>query len=115
MQPDGSFQWQRCRSAITQKKGELEDWEREIFDQGSLIFGCDTCQTVCPHNQHIPISPIKEFTEDRIDSLTRADLEGLTRKEFLAKYPNRAFTWRGPGVLIRNLQLMEEREQRSLK
>lgn len=109
MQADGSFIAERCRSGITQKKGKLEDWELEIFYRDTVIFGCDVCQTVCPHNQGVKISPIREFVEDRIDSLTLEDLEGLTKKQLQAKYPNRAFTWRGPEVLRRNLRLMGEK------
>lgn len=110
LQKDGSFLAERCRSGITQKKGELEPWELAIFYQDSLIFGCDICQQVCPHNQNVPRSFIKEFTEDRIDSLTEEELEGLSRKQFLQKYPDRAFTWRGPEILRRNLKLMREKK-----
>ncbi len=107
MQEDGGFILERCRSGITQKKGDLEDWELEILYKDKVIFGCDVCQTVCPHNQGVAISPIKEFVEERIDSLTMEELEGLTRRQLQEKYPNRAFTWRGPEVLRRNLKLME--------
>ena len=110
MQADGGFVMERCRSGITQKKGELEDWELEIFYKDPVIFGCDVCQTVCPHNQNVKVSPIKEFTEARIDSLCLEDLEGLSRKQLQAKYPDRAFTWRGPEVLRRNLRLMEKKD-----
>ena len=110
MGADGGFAMERCRSGITQKKGTLEPWELDIFYRDSVIFGCDICQTVCPHNQGAAISPIKEFTENRIDQLSLADLEGLTRKQLQEKYPNRAFTWRGPEVLRRNLRLMEEKD-----
>lgn len=109
MQEDGGFIMERCRSGITQKKGELEKWELEIFYKDDAIFGCDVCQRVCPHNKGIATSPIKEFVEERIDSLEMEDLEGLSRKQFQEKYPNRAFTWRGPEVLRRNLRLMEEK------
>ncbi len=107
MMEDGGFVLERCRSGITQKKGDLEDWELEIFYKDKVIFGCDVCQTVCPHNQGVAISQVKEFVEERIDSLTMEELEGLTRKQLQEKYPNRAFTWRGPEVLRRNLKLME--------
>ena len=109
MSEDGGFVMERCRSGITQKKGELEDWELEIFYKDELIFGCDVCQSVCPHNKGIAVSPIKEFVQEHIDSLKMEDLEGLSRKGLQEKYPNRAFTWRGPEVLRRNLRLMEEK------
>ena len=109
MKEDGGFIMERCRSGITQKKGELEDWELDIFYKDDLIFGCDVCQKVCPHNKAVEVSPIKEFVEEHIDSLTMKDLEGLSKKSLQEKYPNRAFTWRGPEVLRRNLRLMEEK------
>lgn len=111
LQSDGSFRAERCRSGITQKKGELEPWELNIFYRDSLIFGCDICQQVCPHNQQVSRSPIKEFIENRIDFLIQEDIEGLSKKQFLAKYPDRAFTWRGPEVLRRNLKLMERKRR----
>lgn len=107
--PEGNYDWSRCRSAITQKKGELSEEELRIFYKDRLIFGCDLCQTVCPYNQQAQPSSIPEFTEDRIDFLTLEDLEGLSRKAFLQKYPERAFTWRGPEVLRRNLRLFAEK------
>lgn len=117
MKEDGSFEARRCLSGITQKKGELEDWEKEIFFKEHMIFGCDVCQSVCPYNQDLPVTPIKEFRDSCIDSLTMEDLEGLSRKQFLEKYPHRAFTWRGPAVLRRNLTLLaqHDKEQEQIK
>ncbi|MEG1942975.1 MAG: DUF1730 domain-containing protein, partial [Angelakisella sp.] len=33
----------RCRSAITQKKGELTLWEQQEIKDGGLVWGCDCC------------------------------------------------------------------------
>ena len=38
----------------------------------------------------------------------RDELEGLSEKQFKQKFSDRAFTWRGKKVLIRNLELFEE-------
>ncbi len=96
----------RCASHISQKKGNLTESEIAILKKSGLIFGCDMCQKVCPHNNITP-KPMKEFTEDIIDSLSSSDIENLSNKEFLSKYKNRAFSWRGKVVLLRNIKLIE--------
>lgn len=100
------FQLDRCASHISQKKGDLAEHEIAILKKSNLIFGCDICQRVCPHNNISP-KPMKEFTEDLIHSLSVYDLENLSNREFLRKYKNRAFSWRGRNVLVRNLKLLE--------
>ena len=40
-------------------------------------------------------------------ALTLPDVAGQTRRQFLERYPGRAFTWRGPGPLQRNLELKD--------
>lgn len=96
----------RCASHISQKKGNLTESEIAILKKSGLIFGCDMCQKVCPHNNITP-KPMKEFTEDIIDFLSSSDIENLSNKEFLSKYKNRAFSWRGKVVLLRNIKLIE--------
>lgn len=98
------FDIEKCASHISQKKGDLTDSEVAILKKSGLIFGCDMCQKVCPHNNITP-KPMKEFTEDLIHSLNSEDVENLSNKEFMRKYKDRAFSWRGKNVLIRNLDL----------
>ena len=100
------FKYDTCKSYLTQKKGELTDREQHIIAKTPLVFGCDVCQEVCPHNQSIPATPIPEFqrVEPYIDI---NELETLTNKEFKAKYGNRAFSWRGKKILIRNQNIIE--------
>ena len=79
----------------------------DISSAQECLWGCDLCQRVCPYNAHPAMSPISDFREDLISSLTPADLEGLTNRTFREKYGDRAFAWRGPAVLRRNLALRE--------
>ena len=102
------FKFDTCKSYLTQKKGELTSEEEHIIAKTPLVFGCDVCQEVCPHNQSIPATPIPEFqrVEPYIDI---NELETLTNKEFKAKYGNRAFSWRGKKILMRNQNIIEEK------
>ncbi|MBQ8807957.1 MAG: DUF1730 domain-containing protein [Clostridia bacterium] len=101
-----SFDTDKCASHISQKKGDLTESEIAILKKTGLVFGCDMCQRVCPHNNIMP-KPMKEFEEDLIFALSLPDLENLSNREFMKKYKNRAFSWRGRGVLLRNIKIMK--------
>ena len=95
------FKYDTCKSYLTQKKGDLTDDEQSIVGKSPLVFGCDVCQEVCPHNKDLPTTPIVEFQsiEPYVDI---EELESISNKEFKAKYGHRAFSWRGKKILIRN-------------
>ena len=98
----------RCLSELTQKKGALTGAEAARLKAHPLIWGCDFCQKACPCNAAPAPSPLPEFSENLVDGLAPADLEGLTNRAFREKYGDRAFAWRGPGPLRRNLSLKED-------
>lgn len=96
----------RCRSYLTQKKGELTVDEIEIIKKNKLVFGCDVCQDVCPHNQGKALTNITEFQEDVMPRLEYEELVDMSNKEFMRRYGNRAFSWRGRKLIMRNFEYL---------
>ena len=74
--------------------------------QNGLVWGCDVCQLVCPHNRRIirrgADTPIAYFREERITHVDSAILDAMTEEAFSA----RAYAWRGRAVIRRNAELM---------
>ena len=98
----------RCLSALTQQGGALSPQAADAVKRHPLIWGCDLCQRICPMNRHVPETGNPAFREALLCTLSASDLDGLTRRQFTKAYPDRAFTWRGPAPLRRNLRLKEE-------
>ena len=95
------FAAKRCLSYLTQSKEVLDPKER--LSLGLRIFGCDTCQEVCPHNQkrieeeqNVVISAAYRRGVDLLSTLC------LTKRQFLDSYKLTAAGWRGKGILQRN-------------
>ena len=103
------FLYHRCKSYITQQKGDLSEEEITILRKSPLIFGCDICQEVCPHNLNIPTTPIPEF-QNIMPHLDTSELAELTNREFKARYGDRSFSWRGKKILIRNHEIVNPSE-----
>lgn len=99
------FDEKLCASYITQKKGELSSEEQEIIKKSGYIWGCDICQKVCPHNIDAAETDIDEFKNNLICNL-EID-ENISNREFKRMYGDRAFSWRGKSVLIRNKNLFK--------
>ncbi len=108
---ENGFNIERCVSHISQKKGELSAEEEALILKGGMCWGCDVCQEVCPHNARLENTALDGFYEKRICELKSEDLEGLSNREFKEKYGDYAFSWRGRGVLIRNLNLLARKER----
>lgn len=104
------FDISKCASHISQKKGALTKEEENILKKSKSVFGCDICQRVCPHN-NISKTAMKEFSEDLIFSVTLEDIEALSNRAFMRKYKDRAFSWRGREVLVRNLHILDDFER----
>ena len=99
----------RCLSALTQKKGELSEEEWLRLDAHPLVWGCDTCQKVCPYTvkarQRGTIYQTPPFfREHRIPSLTSEEIDRMNDETFA----ERAYAWRGRAVIRRNLLRKEK-------
>ncbi len=90
----GGVNKENCFSHISQKKGEFTEWEMSLFRKSDSIWGCDICQNVCPMNENIKTTPIKEFYET-----------AKTFYEIGDNIEKRAFAWRGEGVIKRNFEI----------
>lgn len=100
----------RCRSYISQKKKDLDELDIDIIKKDNILFGCDICQKVCPHNGGIKETNIKEFKEDLIYKLEYEEINAMSNKAFKRKYGNRAFAWRGRKLIKRNHEIINDIE-----
>lgn len=92
-----------CLSAITQKKGELSEEECALMRRCHTAWGCDFCQTSCPHNRAPRQTPLAFFHEERITALTREVLATMDKESF----SSRAFAWWGRKTVERNIAVLE--------
>ena len=103
---EGGFDIEKCLSHITQKRGDLTEREKLLIKENGLCWGCDVCQRVCPHNKGLKTTALSEFMTDRIAFLEPDAVENLSNREFKEKFDKYAFSWRGKGVVERNLKVL---------
>lgn len=91
----------RCISYLTQTKGTIPLELREKM--GIKIYGCDTCQLVCPKNKEIMKSSHEEFIPILTNGyMNLEELMSISNREFKKRYGAMAGSWRGKTILKRN-------------
>ncbi|WP_426552268.1 tRNA epoxyqueuosine(34) reductase QueG [Bacillus pumilus] len=97
----GQLNSQRCISFLTQTKGFLPDEFRSKI--GNRLYGCDTCQIVCPINKgkdfhlHPEMEPDPEIAKPLLKPLLT-----ISNREFKEKYGHVSGSWRGKKPIQRN-------------
>ena len=97
----GQLNAQRCIAYLTQTKGFLPDeFRREI---GNRIYGCDTCQTVCPKNKGIDFHFHEEMEPDpEIAKPLLKPLLTISNRDFKESFGHVSGSWRGKKPIQRN-------------
>lgn len=98
---EGHLNSERCVSYITQIK-ELTPEQMKILNGQTMIYGCDRCQEVCPHNANLTKTEIREFYEKREAKLDSDELLLMSNREFKEKYSEFPFSWRGKATILKN-------------
>ena len=97
----GQLNSQLCIAYLTQTKGFLPDEFRSKI--GNRIYGCDTCQTICPKNKgidfhfHEEMEPNPEIAKPLLKPLLT-----ISNKDFKENFGPVSGSWRGKKPIQRN-------------
>lgn len=97
----GQLNAQKCLAYLTQTKDYLpEEFRTKI---GTRIYGCDTCQAVCPRNKQVDFHLHEEFEpEPEVAKPTLKPMLRMSNREFKEKFGHVSGFWRGKKPLQRN-------------
>lgn len=97
----GQLNAKRCISFLTQTKEPIpEEFRKKI---GNRLYGCDTCQQVCPKNKgmdhhfHEEMEPEPEIAKPKLLPILT-----LSNREFKKKFGHISGAWRGKNPIQRN-------------
>lgn len=97
----GQLDATRCISFLTQTKGVVDDeYKRKI---GNRLYGCDTCQVVCPKNKgknwthQAELQPDPELVKPLL-----VPLLSMSNRAFKERFGHTAAAWRGRKPIQRN-------------
>ncbi|MGG3890435.1 tRNA epoxyqueuosine(34) reductase QueG [Metabacillus fastidiosus] len=97
----GQLDSTKCIAFLTQTKGFLPEQYRTKI--GNRLYGCDTCQTVCPINKgkdfhfHEEMEPDPEIAKPKLKQLLT-----ISNRDFKEKFGYVSGSWRGKKPIQRN-------------
>ncbi|WP_100334003.1 tRNA epoxyqueuosine(34) reductase QueG [Bacillus alkalisoli] len=97
----GQLDSNKCIAFLTQTKGFLPEQYRKKL--GNRLYGCDTCQTVCPENKgkdfhlHVEMEPNPEIAKPKLKPLLT-----ISNREFKDNFGHVSGSWRGKKPIQRN-------------
>lgn len=111
----GQIDAKRCIAFLTQTKSYIPDEFRKKI--GNRLYGCDSCQTICPKNRgvdyhfHVEMEPEPEIAKPLLKPIL-----SMSNKEFKQKFGHLSGSWRGKKPIQRNaiIALAHFREESSL-
>ncbi len=97
----GQLNAQTCISLITQLKGVLDDDQKKHI--GNRLYGCDTCQVVCPYNKGMDWHLHQELEPDpALAKPLLKPLISMSQRVFRDQFGRTAAAWRGNAPIRRN-------------
>ncbi|MBQ4039369.1 MAG: tRNA epoxyqueuosine(34) reductase QueG [Bacteroidaceae bacterium] len=95
----------RCLSYLTiEHRDELPEWVKE--DDGNCFYGCDKCQSACPHNRFAQPHNEQQFSPtDELLSMHKDDWLNLTKEKFEALFKESAVQRCGYLQFMRNIRI----------
>ncbi|WP_301107362.1 tRNA epoxyqueuosine(34) reductase QueG [Sporosarcina sp.] len=97
----GQLDARRCIAFLTQTKQAVpEEFRQKI---GNRLYGCDTCQTICPKNKGMNHTHQPGFTPDpALVKPLLLPLLSLSNRQFKEQYGHMSGSWRGKNPIQRN-------------
>ena len=98
----------RCLSYLTiEHRGEIPD--EYAKKMGNRIYGCDTCQRVCPHNRNAEPAHEPAFAlPNEVAALSRDDWHQLSPDRYKELFKNSAIERAGYEGLSRNIKALNK-------